>query len=220
MSSRGKRARKAAASRRTGDSGERGARRKGIAEPRRADREGRPGSWFRGKRPIMTFVVLFALLFGVFQGVMAIPWVKDTFFLGNLRLNARVSGAILGLFEESLAVSGTSIHSPRWSIQIARGCDAIDPVALFACALLAFPGAWSRKLPGLVVGTAALMALNQVRIITLFYVGIYFPRAFHIMHVDVWQAVFIFVALLFWVLWALWATPTRMPKTDVATATP
>ena len=167
----------------------------------------------------MSFVVLLALLFGLFQVVMTIPWVKDTLFQGNLRLNARVSGAVLGLFEESLSVNGTSIRSPRWSLRIERGCDAIDPVALFACALLAFPGAWSRKLAGLVAGTAALMVLNQVRIITLFYVGVYFPGAFQIVHLDVWQAMFIFVALLFWILWALWATPARMPKTDVATAT-
>ena len=50
-----------------------------------------------------------------------------------------------------------------------------------------------------------MLAINLVRIVSLFYIRIHFPAAFEIMHVEVWQALFIFLALLCWIVWAVWA---------------
>jgi len=50
------------------------------------------------------------------------------------------------------------------------------------------------------------VAMNLVRVISLFYVGIYFSmKTFDIMHHDVWQAVFIILSIFAWALWAVWA---------------
>lgn len=90
-------------------------------------------------------------------------------------------------------------------IAVERGCDAVEPTVLFIAAVLASPVAWRSKVHGLILGTLALALVNVVRLSTLFLTGIYWPAAFEVMHVDVWQAIFIFLALLFWVIWALWA---------------
>jgi exosortase/archaeosortase family protein len=108
-------------------------------------------------------------------------------------------------------VSGYSISSPRYSLTIARGCDAFEPCALFASGVLAFPAPWLSKIPGVLIGVLSIMALNITRIVTLFYVGVYWPKIFHIMHVDVWQTLFILFAIVFWTLWALRATRVRSP---------
>ena len=71
---------------------------------------------------------------------------------------------------------------------------------------LASPVALWTKLPGVFIGTFALMSLNLVRIVSLYYVRRYRPDVFEFMHVEVWQALFIFLAVLFWALWAVWAT--------------
>jgi len=178
---------------------------RGGAKGRGKSRAGRTDTpvWLQGKRPVFKFVALFAVFMGLFYVVDAIPYVKNTIFPAYLRLNAQASGGIISIFEDSTNVVGESISSPRYSLSIARGCDAVEPSALFVAGVLAFPAALLSKLPGLLIGTFCLMVINQIRIISLFYVGIYWPKAFHIMHVDVWQAVFIFLAILFWTLWAL-----------------
>ena len=163
------------------------------------------GMGFHGKAPVFRFVGLFALLMGVFYAATFLPVLNKRFFPYYLRLNARASAAILNLFGEGAAAEGTSVVSPRYSVNIRHGCDAIEPTALLVAAVLAFPAPWRRKGWGILLGTAVLAVINLVRIVTLFYVGIHFPRAFDAMHLDVWQPVFILLSLALWVAWALWA---------------
>ena len=174
--------------------------------------------WLRSKGPVFKFVVLFGILLGLFHLVRSTQFVTDTVWPAHLRFVTRASGAVLNVFEDSLRVSGYSISSPRYSLTIARGCDAFEPCALFVSGVLAFPAPWLSKLPGMLIGTLSIMVLNLVRIVTLFYVGAFWPRAFHIMHVDVWQTLFIFLAILFWTVWALRASRVRSPKRETAIA--
>ena len=164
------------------------------------------GDRFRGKKPVFQFVGVFAVLMGVFYACTFIPALQKNFLPGLQRVNAVVSTAVLNLFGEGAKSATTNITSPRYAINIAHGCDAIEPIALFVAAVLAFPTRFSPKIPGLLVGTVILALLNLVRIVSLFYTGIYWPTAFETMHVDVWQPAFIVLSLFFWVMWALWAT--------------
>jgi exosortase/archaeosortase family protein len=132
-----------------------------------------------------------------------------------LNLNASVSGALLNFLGQDVIVSGRAVSSPQVSLLIERGCDAIHPSALFVSAVVAFPVALRAKLLGAAGGVALLMIANLIRIISLFYIKIHFPRAFDMMHVEVWQALFIFVAVLLWLLWAAWAERKRSAKADV-----
>jgi len=174
-------------------------------------------AWFHNKRPVFQFVGLFALLMGVFYACSFLPALNRTVFPGLQRVNAIVSTSILNLFGEEATCEGTGISSSRFAINIAHGCDAIEPAALFVAAVLAFPAAMRTKLPALFVGTFLLLLINLVRIISLFYVGVFWPRAFETMHVDVWQPAFIVLSLFFWTLWALWATrPKPRPSENAA----
>ena len=89
---------------------------------------------------------------------------------------------------------------------IVRGCDAIEPVAAFTAAVFASPVSFWLKIPGVVVGALALLLINLARLVSLFFVGIYFPAAFDLIHMDVWQAAFIVLAICFWAIWVQWAT--------------
>jgi exosortase H (IPTLxxWG-CTERM-specific) len=160
----------------------------------------------RGKRPVFVFVGLFALLMALFYVVTTLSLVNETAIPKYMRYNARASAALLNLFGEGATANGTSVSSRRYSVDIRHGCDAIEPSALFIAAVVAFPSTLRSKIPGLIAGTVVLAVINLVRIVSLFYTGIHFPRAFEIMHVDVWQPVFILLALTLWVVWALWAT--------------
>ena len=165
--------------------------------------------WSR-RHPVFLFLALFAALMGLFYALALFTPFYERHFPYYLGFNAKLSGYILGFFGQDITVEGASIFSPVFSITIKLGCDAIEPTALFICAVLAFPAAFSKKIVGIVAGTLLLAILNLVRIVTLFLVGLYLPRAFNIMHVDVWQGLFIFLAILFWVLWMLWTGKSQM----------
>lgn len=121
------------------------------------------------------------------------PWYLD--------VNADVSGEILRLFGSDITVTGNAITSPQASLVVAVGCDAIHPSALLVAGILAYPARVRKKLLGLVVGTLLLLSINLVRIVSLFYIQIHFPQAFDVMHIEVWQVLFIFLAIVFWALW-------------------
>lgn len=183
----------------------------------------REGTWVsflglvRAKRPVLGFVLLFAVLMAVFYSITFIPYVSNDLLPAYTRLNARMSVGVLNLFGEGATAKGTAVSSTRFSVDIRHGCDAVAPSALFIAAVLAFPGSLRSKIPGILVGTLVLAVINIIRIVTLFYTGIFFPRAFEAMHVDVWQPIFILLALIFWVIWAWWATRPKAAKPHVTT---
>jgi exosortase H (IPTLxxWG-CTERM-specific) len=168
-------------------------------------------NWLRSKSPVLVFVAAFGLLLGLFYGVTLTPLFKNALFPAYLRFNAAASNVLLRVVGQDSVVRGTSISSRSFSIDIRRGCDAVEPTALLLAAVLAFPVPFRRKIPGLLLGSLLLALVNLVRIASLFLIGIYFPRTFELMHGDVWQVVFILLAILFWVLWMRWATRPGSP---------
>jgi len=176
----------------------------------RGHKDHQPLSWYHGKEPIFKFVGLFALLMVVFYACTFIPLLEKRILPSYMKLNATVSAGVLSVFGEKASAKGTSVSSPRYSVDIRHGCDAVEPTALFVAAVLAFPATIRSKLPGMVAGSIILAVINLVRIITLFYTGIYYPSAFNIMHEDIWQSLFILLSLLLWIVWAMWATSPKV----------
>jgi exosortase H (IPTLxxWG-CTERM-specific) len=156
---------------------------------------------------VLKFLLIFGALLAVFYVFIAFSSFYNSKFVPlHHHLIARVSGSILAVLGQDITVTGVSIHSSKFSVNIIRGCDAVEAIALYVCAVLAFPLPFMKKLPGMIAGTLLLLILNLIRIVSLFLIGAYSPRIFGLMHLDVWQALFIFFAVVFWILWLLWAT--------------
>lgn len=169
--------------------------------------------WFRLRNPIFRFVLLLAILMIAAKIVLSTSFVDGTLAPKYLRAWAHVSAATMNLWGENASVYDSSIRSSRFSVNIKEGCDAVQPTVLFIMAVLASPVAFRPKLPGLAIGIFFLMAMNLVRVISLFYIGVYWNSAFETMHHDVWQAVFIILSILAWWFWAVWAVKkTRKRK--------
>jgi exosortase/archaeosortase family protein len=140
-------------------------------------------------------------VFSPFYSKRFVPW--------HHHLVAKVSGSLLAGLGQEITVTGVSISSPIFSANIIRGCDAVEAIALYVCAVIAFPFPFLKKLSGMIAGTLLLLILNLIRIVSLFLIGVYSRRIFDLMHIDVWQAIFIFFAVLLWILWLLWATRSQ-----------
>ena len=173
-------------------------------------------NWLQEKRPFLQFALLFGLFIIGFYAFSLAPIYKDHILPAYLTFNAHLAGAILNLFGQNVAVSGNEITAPKIALEIKRGCDASVPTVLYVAAILAFTAPWMKRLWGIGIGVFVLFILNMIRILTLYVVGILFPKLFHIMHVDVWQAIFVFVTLLIWIVWAEWAT--RLPSSISASS--
>lgn len=155
-------------------------------------------------------VLIFAVLMCAFYTIDYTPFLTSGVLASYLALIAIASMDLLNLLGFDVTVAGTSIYSPGFSVQIARGCDGLEPVAAFIAAVLASPVPLRMKLPGILIGSSSLLVLNLFRVVSLFLVGTYFPNAFDLMHHELGQAAFIVVAVAFWAVWVTWAT--RCPQ--------
>ena len=61
-----------------------------------------------------------------------------------------------------------------------------------------------------------LLLINLVRLVSLFFIGVYWPKALDVMHEDVWQAAFIVLAIVLWAIWVQWATRPGTGRADVS----
>lgn len=188
-----------------------------TSEPtrRRRDRGGRdaPAAGVAAaRRPPWRFLGVFLGLMALFFLLMQWSFVRETLFPAYLRVNAAAGTWVINLFGGEARVEGPTISSGSFAIEIRKGCDALEPMALLVAGVLASPVVWRRKVPGVMLGIAFLLVCNLIRIATLFYFGVHHPRLFQTVHLDVWQALFVFLAVGYWIAWALWAArPRREP---------
>lgn len=156
---------------------------------------------WRAKYTLIIFLCVFALLMILFYAFYLNPWLEKTLFTPLVNSYALLSGRVLSILGYTNTVSGDTIGSTWLSISIFKGCDAIEPMALFIAGILAFPASIRNKLLGLLVGLLCLYVLNLIRIVTLFLVGIYHYKYFETMHLTIWQVIYIILTIGLWFTW-------------------
>ena len=154
------------------------------------------------RRPEVRFLTLFLTFLGVSFTVIALDPVNDAVVLPYTAFIARISGAVLRLLGENATVDSCVVSSPRFSVTIYNGCNGLITSLIFVSGVLAFPARWSAKVVGVVGGLVAIQLINLIRIVSLFYIGIYFPAIFDQSHIFIWQSVVILAGVALWVIWA------------------
>jgi exosortase/archaeosortase family protein len=174
------------------------------------------------RKQVIRHVLSSAGIMILLYGLAYYPWGPESFagkqLRGYLELVAAVSAATLRLLGEFVATNGPTVTG-RFSYVIVVDCAALDVQALFAAAVLAFPSKWSTRLIGLAVGVVAIFAINIVRLVALYFVGVHSTHLFKLLHEEVF--VFVIVALVcgVFLLWARWATAqTRLRVASVPVA--
>ncbi len=152
-------------------------------------------------RPL-AFLARFGVLLVLSYFALAARPVNDALVVPFTAGIARVCGGILGALGEPVAVAGTRIQSPAFAVEIENGCNGLETVLLFGCAVLAFPAPWKRRLVGLAVGLVAIEAFNLVRVVTLFWIGAHRPSLFGPSHTVVWQTLVVLFGVLLFLGWA------------------
>jgi len=179
--------------------------------------QGPPSAGQNGRMPILKFAIKFGALMLVFYALAETPYCQRVFWPANLQANAWVANGVLRGLQQHTSVAGATIMTDRYQFVIKRGCDATEPVCLLVAAVAAFRAPLWRKLLGMLAGTLLLLALNQLRVVALFFVGRDLPGLYHTLHLTVFPAVFVVLALSLWAGWAQWTVGRNHLQADVKT---
>lgn len=121
-------------------------------------------------------------------------------------LTARMTLALLHALKVEAVRLGSQLHHPGgFAVEVYYRCTAVLAVALLAALTAATPASVRSKLIGLSLGVPVLVGLNLVRLVQLFYLGVFDPGLFDLAHGLLWEIVFILATLGIWWLWARWA---------------
>jgi exosortase H (IPTLxxWG-CTERM-specific) len=161
------------------------------------------------QRPDARFLVLFLGILLLAFTTIALQPVNDAVVIPYTAFVARISGAVLGLLGEDITVAGCELRSPRFAVTIYNGCNGLITSLIFASGVLAFPASWRAKAAGVVGGLLAIQVINQVRIVSLYYIGVFLPDYFDESHILIWQSLVILAGVGLWVAWARAAAAGR-----------
>ena len=112
------------------------------------------------------------------------------------------SSKILNLLGTWTSVSGTNLSSRDFGINIVDGCNGVFATAILLSGIVAYPSRIKAKMIGILIGIPAIFIINQLRVISLFYLGRSHPTVFEEVHVYVWQPIIIIFAIFVWDFWA------------------
>lgn len=166
-----------------------------------------------GRSAAVRFALGFAGLLALFY-LIYIPVSQTDAYDGYLALVAQSAGAGARLVGQDAEVRLQTVVTTKFTFEIVPGCDGMEAIALFGSAVLASPVRFVARLIFLFAGVATLMAVNVVRLVTILFVGIHYPKMVDTMHWDLWPGVLIFAVLVCWLIWARWAVrhPAKLPE--------
>ena len=151
---------------------------------------------------IVRTLVIFGVTLAVLLGLYALAFQGGTTLLPVTSGTATVSAWVLKLLGQSVQIDGIVVRSDQFAYRVVEECTAITPAIIYAAAVLAFPADWQSKARGVALGVAALFALNIVRIVSLYFIGVLAPDRVEFFHLFVWQLGLVLAALGLWIAWA------------------
>jgi exosortase H (IPTLxxWG-CTERM-specific) len=162
------------------------------------------------QRPQVLFLVKFFVI--LIAAYLLIAWspVNDHVIVPFTAAIARGSGAVLRAMGQAVTVSDTIISSTRFAVNINNGCNGVEAMLILLASILAFPASARARAAGLALGALAVQLLNEIRIVTLYLLGAYYPRLFDMFHTAVWQIIIILAAIVFFLIWSARVGPARL----------
>jgi exosortase H (IPTLxxWG-CTERM-specific) len=151
--------------------------------------------------PAGKFISKYVIILGVGFFVLALRPVSQRVVYPYTTFVANEARVALNLFREHASVSGQVLSSPRFSVAIHNGCNGLEAILIFVCGVMAFPAPWAGRIIGALLGFLAIQVFNVVRVVSLFYVGIYLPQWFNVSHIFIWQSLVIILAVVLWLGW-------------------
>jgi exosortase H (IPTLxxWG-CTERM-specific) len=156
-------------------------------------------------------VLVFCVTALVGFSLEVIPWVDTNLVQPFISGQTLLAGALIHAFGGLAEVTDVIIRHPnnQFAIQIANGCSGIEAAILLAAGVMAYPASWRQRAMGWFAGTTAIMVLNIVRIISLYYIGQYSMQWFDWAHLYAWDVLIMIDGVIVFFLWIRWLPLVR-----------
>jgi exosortase H (IPTLxxWG-CTERM-specific) len=158
---------------------------------------------------LLRTAALFLLIIGVFIAILALS--VDAINATLAVLMAHLSSLTLRLLGAGTTVDGVIVRSSRFAVRVVAGCTGLQTMVVFSAAVLAYPSGIVDKLRGIAVGVAMILFLNLLRIVSLFYIGIWALQYFEMAHLLVWQYLIVATTAILLVAWVRRANDAGRP---------
>lgn len=165
--------------------------------PSRPDETASPPHGLLGRA--LLFVLLFAALLGLHEAGRG-SWVERLFID---HMTVRTAAWLIAVADPALGIEavGSRLRAPGGGINVLNGCEGADVMFLMISAMLVAPISPGRRAVGLLVGAGLVFALNQVRIVSLFYAFRSDKDLFEMLHGLVAPLVLIAAVAAFFIVW-------------------
>jgi exosortase H (IPTLxxWG-CTERM-specific) len=161
---------------------------------------------FKLNKPVLKALARLYFTFGVILLFFVIAFstnaVHEAVVVPFTSLVAAASGVMMNLFGAGASVFGNHLSTAGYSINVVDGCNGIYATAILISGVIAYPSRLIQKAWGIALGFLAVFILNLGRVISLFYLGQYYPDIFNEVHVYVWQPIIILWAIFVWDFWS------------------
>ena len=154
-------------------------------------------------RPIR-FLVVFLGVYAVLEMLyFAVPdgFLLDVVYRGIVAASADVIRLITP--QEAVKTIANRLQSGGVALEVVRGCDGAGVMFMLTAAMAASSAPLLRKLAGVLAATALVFLLNQVRIISLYYLAVYRKEWFLSVHVYFAPTLMIAVSGIYFAAWAM-----------------
>jgi archaeosortase B (VPXXXP-CTERM-specific) len=146
--------------------------------------------------PTLSFFIIVGLFIFLYYRIL-----ESRPFHWFMAFTAEVTGILLNITGRGVVVKDTVVSSTQFAFQIVDLCTAVMPMLILTAAVLAYPSRVKEKIIGLLVGLLGIFVVNQIRLVSLYYIGIYAPGIFETAHLLVWQSLMILLAIGLWLIW-------------------
>jgi len=121
---------------------------------------------------------------------------------------AWLSAAIVVPFDDSVISSGRILRDSvtGFAVSIESGCNGVEATIVLIAGVIAFPATWRQKGLAIILGFLAIQSLNVVRIISLFYLGMWNFDVFEWTHLYLWPVLIMLDVLLVFAIYLRWLT--------------
>lgn len=153
------------------------------------------------RRGLPRLLVALAAVLAVLWAIQIYPRAEALFMPVNL-LTAQLSAVILaGIGLPMLRESTLLMHSGGFSCEIDFACTALIPVLLLSAGIFAWRAQRSQQWLAVLVGSLFLVGVNQLRIVSLVWLGVHAPGWLDIAHLWFWPLALIVITVGYWYGW-------------------
>jgi len=155
-----------------------------------------------------TFLAIFAVLLGWYSTAARDTWIER---LVIDEVTVKSAAALIQLIDPATGVQpvGSRLHAPGGGINIINGCEGVDVLFLMMAAMLVAPISINARLMGIALGVCVVLALNQARVIGLFYAYRMDRSLFDMLHGVVAPLMLIVAVSAYFLLWLNWHAPVK-----------